>query len=157
MSRTLSSNTLKAIYASETEDVFLVLLTLNHDSLQDPIRITSDSVMTQSRGDDYIPFPFELVLPDETENRAPRARLTIDNVSREVLTTIRTLNTPAKMTMEIVRFADSNQVEAVFPDFILTNVKYNALSIQADLTIEDFTAEPYPATIFAPSGFPGLF
>jgi|AntRauTorcE11897_2_1112592.scaffolds.fasta_scaffold01057_4 hypothetical protein len=157
MSRTLSSAALKAIYSSETDEIFLILLTLDHDSLEMPIRVTSDAVPTRSREQDYIAFPFDLVLPDQTESRSPRARLTIDNVSREILMTLRQLQSPPRVRMEIIRYADPDHVEAVFPDFTLTNLRYNAMTIQGDLTIEDFAAEPYPAGIFSPAGFPGLF
>ena len=157
MSRNLSSDALKALYANETSEVFLILLTITHDSLIDPIYITSDVVDTVSRGNTYVPFPFELVLPDEAEGRSPRARLTIENVSRDILSAIKNLSSSAHMTMEVIRAADSDVVEASFPAFKLTNVKYNALTLQGDLTIEDFTAEPYPATVFASFGFPALF
>ena len=32
-----------------------------------------------------------------------------------------------------------------------------AATVQGDLTVEDFTAEPFPAAIFSPGLFPGLF
>ena len=157
MSRNLSTDALKAIYAQETGEAFLILLTLDHDTLAQPLRVSSDAVNTDSRGDTYVAFPFELVLPDDRENTAPRARLVIDNVSREVLSAIKTLNTAPTVKMEIIRSSAPDVVEAVFPDFKLTNIKYNALTIKGDLTLEDFTAEPYPSTIFSPSTFPALF
>lgn len=157
MSRNLSTDALKAIYAPHTTEAFLILLTLDHETLHEPLLISSDAVNTTSRGKDYISFPFELVLPDDRENTTPRARLVIDNVSREVLSAIKLLNTAPSIKMEIVRSGDPDTVEAAFPDFKLTNIKYNALTIQGDLTLEDFTAEPYPATIFSPSTFPAIF
>ena len=157
MTRALSSSSLKALYSQTSEEVFLVLLTFEHEDLESPIYITSETVETQSRGHTYLPFPFDLVLPDEVENRSPRARLTVENVSQEILKVVKALKTPAHITMEVIRAGDSDTVEAVFPAFKLTNVKYNALTLQGDLTIEDFTAEPYPATVFTPSAFPALF
>ena len=157
MSRNLSTAALKAVYGHETDDVFLILLTLDHAGLDVPIRVTSDAVSTFSREMEFIAFPFNLILPDQTEGQAPKARLTIDNVSRDVLAALRGLQTPPQVIMEIVRHADPDTVEAFFPDFTLTNLRYNALTLQGDLTIEDFTAEPYPAATFSPAGFPGLF
>lgn len=157
MSRNLSTNTLKALYAPETDEAFIILLTLNHENLSAPIRVCSDALNMTSRGDDFIAFPFELVLPDDMENTPPRARLVIDNVSREIMVALKSVTTAANVVMEIVRAAAPDVVEASFPDFKLTNVKYNALTVQGDLTLEDFTAEPYPATLFTPSNFPALF
>lgn len=157
MSRSLSGLTRQALYAPETGEVFLVLLTVSHASLAAPIRITSDSAVTVSRGNSFIPFPFDLVLPDDLEGRAPRARLVIDNIDRQIVSAVRGLSSAASVLIEIIRAADPDTVEAQFVDFKLTNVSYDAQKVEGDLTIEDFTAEPFPAAIFSPSLFPGLF
>ena len=157
MSRNLSSETLKALFSQETDQVFVMLLTLYHESLMTPIRVCSDSKMILSRGNEFISYPFEVVLPDDKENGPLRARLLIDNIGREVMSAIKQISTAAQVTIEIIRVADPDVVEASFPDFRLTNVTYNALTVQGDLTLEDFTAEPYPYLTFTPSSFPGLF
>jgi hypothetical protein len=157
VSRNLSSLTRQALYAAETGEIFLVLLTLSHAGLSAPIRVTSDAVTTLSRGNTFVSFPFDLVLPDDQENRAPRARLVIDNIDRQIVTAVRSLSTPLTALIEIVRAADPDVVEARFIDFKLTNVSYDAHKVEGDLTIEDFTSEPFPAASFSPSLFPGLF
>ena len=48
-------------------------------------------------------------------------------------------------------------VEARFEDFRFTDISYDSQVIEGDLSVEDFTAEPYPAACFSPSLFPGLF
>ncbi len=157
MSRSLSSLTRQALYAPETSDVFLILLTLSHAALSPPIRVTSDAVATVSRGNSFVPFPFDLVLPDDLEGRAPRARLVIDNIDRQIVAAVRTLSSSPTVLIEIIRAASPDSVEAQFVDFKLTNVSYDAQRVEGDLSIEDFTAEPFPAASFSPSLFPGLF
>ncbi len=112
---------------------------------------------TISRGEVFVSYPFDLTLPDDDEARAPRARLVIDNVDRQIVATLRDLATSPVLTLEIVRAAAPDVVEAAFHDFRLRNVRYDSYVIEADLTIEDFTAEPYPAASFCPSLFPGIF
>jgi len=157
MSRNLSTGARQAIFAAESGEAFIILLTFTHESLATPIRVGSDSVDTVSRGQAYIAYPFDLTLPDDDEGRAPRARLVIDNVDRQIVATLRNLATSPVLTLEIVRAAVPDVVEAVFHDFRLRNVRYDSHVIEADLTIEDFTAEPYPAGSFCPSLFPGIF
>lgn len=157
MSRNLSTGARQAIFAAESGEAFIILLTFTHESLASPIRVGSDSVDTVSRGQAYIAYPFDLTLPDDDEGRAPRARLVIDNVDRQIVATLRNLATSPVLTLEIVRAAAPDVVEAVFHDFRLRNVRYDSHVIEADLTIEDFTAEPYPAGSFCPSLFPGIF
>tara|TARA_B100000686_G_scaffold55286_1_gene59574 strand:+ start:4163 stop:4636 length:474 start_codon:yes stop_codon:yes gene_type:complete len=157
MSRSLSAETLKALYAQETGVVFVMLLTLDHESLSEPIRVCSDSKQLTSRGNVFIAYPFEVVLPEDREDATLRAQLVIDNIGREVMLALKKMTTAARVTIEIVRTDAPDRVEAAFPDFRLTNVKYNALTIKGDLMLEDFTAEPYPHLSFTPSSFPALF
>jgi hypothetical protein len=157
MSRNISLSARQALYAQETDEAFLILLTIDHDSLDVPIRVSSDAVDTNSRGNTFTAFPFDLTLPDDDDNRSPRARLVIDNVDRQIVLAVRALESAPTVLMEIVRAADPDTVEARFADFRLTNVTYDARAVEGDLTVEDFTAEPFPAHVFSPSLFPGLF
>jgi hypothetical protein len=157
VSRSLTAAARRALFASETGEAFLILLTLSHPDLEAPLRVTSDAVDTASRGDTFTSYPFDLALPDDTDGRAPRARLTIDNVDRAIVRAVRGLDTPPTVLIEIVRAAEPDTPEARFVDFRLTNVTYDAHLVQGDLSVEDFTTEPFPAGIFSPSLFPGLF
>lgn len=157
MSRSLSSSAKTALNAAETGEAFIILLTFTHGSLASPIRVSSDDVNTVSRGETFAAYPFELVLPDDGEGRSPRARLVIDNVDRQIMEAIRSLQSAPVLLIEIVRAAAPDTVEAVFHDFRLQNVTYDSRAIEGDLSIEDFTAEPYPAASFSPSYFPGIF
>ena len=157
MSRPLTLSALKAVNAQQTDEVFVILLTLAHDGLSQPVRVTSDAVDTVSRGENFIAYPFDLSLPEDSEALTATAHLSIDNVDRVIIAALRGLQDSPSVTVEIVRAADPDTVEAVFPDFRLSEIQYDAATVTGRLTIEDFTAEPYPAAVFAPAGFPGLF
>jgi hypothetical protein len=157
MSRALTAAVRRALFAPETEEAFLILLTLSHPGLAAPLRVTSDAVDTDSRGETFAACPFDLALPDDSDARAPRARLSVDNVDRAIVQAVRSLESPPAVLIEIVRAAAPDTVEARFADFRLVNVTYDAHLVQGDLCVEDFTTEPFPAAIFSPSLFPGLF
>jgi len=157
MSRDISLTARQALHAAETDEVFIVLLTIDHADLSAPIRVSSDAVDTVSRGDTFVAFPFELTLPEDSDDRPPRARLRIDNVDRRIVLAIRSIGSTPSVKIEIVRGADPDTVEAVFPDFCLRDLRYDALTVEGTLTLEAFIAEPYPARIFSPAEFPGLF
>ena len=70
---------------------------------------------------------------------------------------LRSLGTAPLVLIEIVRTAEPDVVEAKCEDFRLMNVSYDANLVQGNLTIEDFTAEPFPAGTFTPGYFPSLF
>ena len=157
MSRNISAVSKQSLYAAESGEAFLILLTLSHNDMAAPIRVSSDAVDTLSRGHIFTAFPFDISLPDDQENSPPRAKLVIDNIDRQIVSAVRALSSPASVLIEIVRAADADTIEAQFIDFKLSNVSYNAQKVEGDLTIEDFTAEPFPSASFSPSLFPALF
>lgn len=157
MTRTTSSTLKSAVFAEETSEVFIILLTLNHADLSAPIRVSSDAVDTTSRGNTFVAFPFDLQIADEDSTSSPRATLSIDNIDRQVITAIRTISSAPTVLVEVVLSSDPDTVEVSFPDFKLENVSYDAYNVSGDLVIEEFTAEPYPSGVFTPAEFGGMF
>lgn len=153
---TVSPELKAAAYAQETSDGLLVLLTLDHADLAEPIRVVANTVNVTSRGQEFIAFPFEVVLPGSSEDAPPRARLTIDNVSREITAAIRSIGSAVDVTIEAVRLEDPDSVEVSFPDFKLRDVTWDVNTVSGELQLEDMTREPFPADNFSPAEFPGL-
>lgn len=157
MSRPVSLAARRALYAPETGEVFLILLTLSHPTLGTPLRLVNDSGAVTSCGETFVAYPFDLTLPEDDEGRPPRARLSIDNIDRQIVATVRNLTSSPSVLIEIVRAADPDTVEARFADFRFVNISYDSQVVEGDLTLEDFTAEPFPAGSFSPALFPGIF
>lgn len=150
------SDTLRGeAYAAESDQP-LVLLKIDHADIDPPIRVVNNKVEITSGGDVFTAFPFEIRLPDHLEDAPPRARLRIDNVSREIAQAIRSISTPADVTIQVVRQDDPDTIEASWPAMRLTNALVKALTVEGDLEFEDLTREPYPAHTFSPAEFPGL-
>lgn len=148
---------LSSAFAQETADVWLVLLTIDHPDLSAPIRVVNNKTDITSGGDLFVGFPFDIELPSDAEEEPPQAKLTIDNVSREIGQALRIITSPATVLMELILASDPDTIEVSWPGFILDNTKWDALSVSGRLSTENFTAEPYPAGTFSPAGFPGLF
>ena len=146
-----------ALMAQETGEAFLILVKIDHTSLSAPIRVTSDGVNTTSNGETFIAMPFELELPISDPDQPPRAKLTIDNVDRSIVTAIRSISTEATVDIDIVLASDPDTLEVSFTGFKLVNVSYDALTVEGDLSFENFFAEPYPSRVFSPADFPGGF
>jgi len=134
----------------------LVLLTIDHTDLANPIRVVANTEDITSNGNTFTAFPFEIRLPDSNEDAPPTARLRVDNVSREIGQTIRQITSAASVTIEVVRQEALDTVELSFPSMRLVDVRFDALSVQGDLEFEDLAREPFPARTFSPAEFPGL-
>ena len=156
MSRDLSSTALRSAYAQETGEVWLVLCTITHPSLSEPLRFVNDMQSLTSRGNVYIAFPFEIELPTEDEESAGEARLVLDNVDRAIVRAIREMVGPPEGTLEVVLASSPDTVEAEFPGMILRDTQYDALKVEGVLRFEDITAEPISLEM-TPQRFPGLF
>lgn len=166
MTRDVSAPMRRAVYARETDQAFILTLTIDHESLEQPIRVTPDPVEDLpvagvpglvSRGDEYVFLPFNVVLPNQDDSESPRSSLQIDNISREIVRAVRTINSPADVSFEIVMSDTPDVVEASFDGFQLRDVTYNKMVVEGELTIEQYELEPYPSGRMNPSNFPGCF
>ena len=157
MSRNVSAELKQAVYAQETTQEFIVLIALSHPDLSTAIRVNSSGADIVSNSETFVAFPFEVVLPDDIDDRPPRAKLRIDNISREIVLAVRTLSSAPFVNIQIVMASSPDTIEAEFLDFRLSNITYDQLTVEGDLTLEEFIGEPYPARVFSPADFPGLF
>ena len=157
MARELTIAARRALYSQETDIAFLVLLTINHSSLADPLRFVAWDEDIVSRGETYISFPFEITFPQDSVDTPPRAQLKIDNVDRQIVKTIRTLKTRATVTVEVVTTEDNDVVEASYSGFELKDVHYDAFVVSGNLEPETFLREPFPTRRFTPGAFRGVF
>lgn len=157
MSRTPSLTFRQAVYSQDTEEVFIILLEISHDDLDAPIRICNAGVDITSNGNQFVYYPFALNLPDDDADSVPQAQLTIDNVDLQQVEAIRSIQSPPSVRIMVVLASTPNTIEVDFSDFIINNIKYDAMTITGTLTIEDFYSEPVPGDYFVPSEFPALF
>lgn len=156
----ISSEFKAAVIAQETDEVIIVLLTIDHEDIVEPIRVSSDSVDTVSRGNTFIPFPFEIKLPDSSDGKVSSTSISISNVDRRIVMAIREMTTgsvPPTVLIEIVLASDPDVLEAEFEGFSMTDAKYNKINVQASISQESFYHEPFPKDSFTPANFPGLF
>lgn len=62
----------------------LYLLEITHAQLSEPIRVVRDTEDLVSNGELFQKCWFEVVWPEDVENRSPRAPLRVDNVGKEL-------------------------------------------------------------------------
>jgi hypothetical protein len=157
VSYSLSTTGKASIFSPATGEVWLHLLTLDHDDLVSPIRLVDNNEAVVSRGDTYLPFAFRPQIPAEVDGQLPKVELLIDNVDQTIIAQLEVLQTPPTITLEVVMAGTPDTVERGPWYFTLRSVNYNALTIRSELTYEALTAEPFPYRRFTPTDFPGLF
>jgi len=152
--RTLSTNARAALYAAQSDEVWLQLLTVEHSAIVTPIRIVANTEDVVSRGDTYTAFPFEISIPATS---AESVELVVDNVSRELIEEVRSIDTPLTLTLEVVLASHPDTVEAGPFAFQSRAVEYDVQRMRFTLAYEPLLSEPFPAYVYTPIEYPGLF
>lgn len=158
MARPVSAAFRKAVQARETEEAFLLLLTLTHPSLPAPIRVVNDGADLVVGALTFQRFPFMVTLAPEVEDQPPRAQLEICNVDRQIVTALRTVNgDPIAVEISMVMASSPTVIEAGPYQFTLRDTTYDAMVVTGTLTYEDILNRACPPRTMTPAAAPGLF
>lgn len=165
--RILSLNFRQALFSQESGEVPIFLLTITHPSLDAPIYLSTDATerfsetplmyRTQSRGVDFLYAGIDITIPDEQDKSPPASKLTIANITRDIIPLARSVNTPPSVKIEAVLASALDDVEMTWPALDMSNLTYDANQLVFDLTMDALVTEPYPAGTFSPAYFGGLF
>lgn len=159
----------------ESADPVIILLTIepaDYDPVTEanpPILISSDPTQriedtedslvygTISRTKPYIYLPFTLELASDEEESPPSFSITVDNVGGELTAAIRRMVEPPDVTLEVVMASSPDIVEMAFDRFTLIDIEITRYTITGRVSLDTLEQEAYPAGMFTPSQFPGLF
>ncbi len=157
----------------DSDDPLVVLMTITHPTLSEPVRISSDATKfiqldsetqepiygTVSRDNTYYALPFRFILPDqpETTDSSVRATLAIDNVNRDYTDLIRNVDVSPTLTIELCFASAPDTIIETLPVMMIEDIEYDVRTINLQLTIDDPRVQTFPALQFYPSRFPGLF
>lgn len=152
----VSSVTAKVINASMTDVAFLYLLTITPYG-GEPIYLVNNLEEVNSRGKKYLPYPFSMQLPADDTTRIPSVTLTIDNVDRLLVQSIRAQLQPPSIKVELITTLDPDNPEKVLDFLELRDVSYDASTIQGTLVVSNIMSQRFPKESYDPVSFPDLF
>lgn len=166
MSRPVSNAFKQAIFSQQTSEVFIILMTIDNDTFDVPIRVASDPFEdlpdagvkgVVSRGNEFLYLPFTIQLPIQDDTQTAKAQISVDNISREIIAAARSAGSALKIDLEIVLASDVDNVELSVEGFKLQTLNYDAFTISGEISIDYYDLEPFPAKRFTPTDFEGLF
>lgn len=157
----------RAMHAAETDEAYLYLLTLSHESLADPLRfviaLREDQTDIVSRGNAYIAYPMEIAFPTQEEGSRSRTRIRItavndpDHPEHDIVLIARNLDgDPPTITLETVLYRAPDIVERTAPDMVLEGFETDRVVIEGDLAYEDFFTQKFPKDDYNPSEWSGV-
>lgn len=152
-----SDKLVKAALAPETGEIFLMLVTLNHESFEEPIRLVNNLEDINSRGKTYVAFPFDLAMPPDDGETLPVVQLTAQNATLELIDELRSIQSQMSLRIELILASSPDYVEALIDDMRVASVQYDKTAIQMTCTVDDLLNTSFPGERYLPSNFPGLF
>jgi hypothetical protein len=158
MARTYSAQYKSTLAKVSGEETPRILLQINHPALSTPVRVINDTINLTSNGFEYIAFPFEVTLPDDFENKLPKAMLSISNVGKDLMFWIESTSGGQGSTATFSQIMRSrpNQIEWSIT-MSLFNVMATNLDVSAELGFENLFAKPAVSIQYRPENSPGLF
>lgn len=160
MPRPLSLELKAAMHAQETGAVLLAICAISHPSiLNGPLRVVNDLVDFVSDGHTYTAFPFQITLPEDTDEGRPSLRLVLDNIDRTIVQALRSIppSSPPTVQVDLVLASQPDTLDLSFPNLTLRNVDYDLFVVEGDLVLNEDDREPIPSASFSPQSYPGLF
>lgn len=153
----VSAATRAQLQRTTDADGLLVLLKLWHPDIATAY-VVNDTRDWLISGTTWVGLQFRFTLPQSVASEVPRARLEIDNVSRELVTELEKLG-PAGTLMaqlQMVSRARPTEVDWQFTS-PLSGVSVTNTTVTATVGNDDAMRAPAVKVRFDPSNSPGLF
>lgn len=157
MPNALTPELLAQMFAQESDDAFLTLVTLSHETFADDIRLVNNTVEIQSRLQTFMPFPMRIRFPVDDGETAREFSIDFDNVSLTLIEGIRTVTTPISVKIEMVLASMPNLVQVEQAELKIATLTYNKTMVSAKIILDNFLNTEMTSERYAPSNFPGLF
>jgi len=146
------------LLAQNTDNHYSVLLQLDHDSFDEPIRVTHQPGGIVSNDLEYIYCPFDITIPSSVEGGPGETTLSIQNVDHRIGDAILALSgDPLKVTITVVTTEDPNYVEVVLPAYELVGTSVYGHEVSGTLTQRNLVEQPYGKVRVIPSTSPIWF
>lgn len=158
MARQYSAQTKSTLANTAAPEVPLYLLEITHGNLNAPIRVVNDTQDITSNGNVYTAIPFNVTMPDDFENQAPKATLSVTNVGRELMYWLETSNggKGSKVRMMQVMRSMPNVIEwEVTMD--LSNISASSTEVSGQLGFENLFSRQSIQMTYRPDTAPGVF
>lgn len=149
-----SERLINAVNAEYTEESFFYLLTITGT---ESIYLVNNNEPLTSNGQEFTPYPFSIILQNDSDDKVPTLKLVIDNTDLALIELIRALEEAPTFKIELVLGSTPDTIEKTIDFLKMKTVSYDKSSIQADLVSDTILFRSFPKGKYNPIQFPGLF
>jgi hypothetical protein len=156
MANTLSPELLAQLFSQESEDPFLILVTLSHTSFGD-IHLVNNSRAVVSNGVTFDALPMKIRFPVDDGESAREFTIEFDNVSLELIVQIRSVTTAIGVKLEMILASMPDVIQMSQEDLLISSIAYSPQKISAKIGLDSFLNGGLTSESYDPTNFPGLF
>ena len=172
MTDTTLKEAIKEAYASAPDDEIIVYtIEMRHPAFTQPLRVVRDhksftgtleASASANAGEavEFLPYAFDLELPEIAETGKPEIVLTIDNVSREIVASIEAaVRTPYKIeiTFRIYLMSDTAGPQNDPPmSMVINTIEADVFKVTARAGFADLSKTAFPRKTYTLDQFPSL-
>lgn len=172
MTDTTLKEAIKEAYASApTDEVILFTIEMRHPAFTVPLRVVRDyrswtvtleESAPENAGEkvEYLPYAFDLELPEVDETGKPEIVITIDNVGRDIMNYLEAaVRTPYKIevTYRIYLNSDTTGPQNDPPmTMVINNIEADVYRITARAGFTDLSKAAFPRKTYTLEQFPSL-
>lgn len=156
----MSAKQLQGMLAQETDEVYLMCVTISHPSFDAPYRLVTDTQPLTRVAGVFEPFAFTITLPTQDDSAIPQVQMSIDNVDNKILLSVRNLAAGVRpdIVLEVVTASEPDTLCAGIADYKILSIDYDDGSVNATIGFEDdILNTAIPGDSYTPTNSPGLF
>lgn len=158
MTNEVSPEALRASFARESAAVFATFITIDHDSLDAPVRIVDQPKAIERSDGTFQPYPFACTLPEQKDGQIPQAQITIDNIDLDINHQLRNISGAPSITVQTALTTSPDTAEQGPYYFSLQSMTGDMFTLSGTLGYEDdIWAQQVPGSTYNPSNSPGMF
>lgn len=122
-----------------------------------PLYLVNNNQEFISQGITYLPYPFQIILPEDTGDKLPMVTLSISNIDGSIIDAIRGFSQAPEISVKLVSSAYPDLVEKELNYLKLRNVSYDALNVTGQLETVNVLSRRFPEGTYDPVHFPAIF
>ena len=148
----------RVLNATSADEPLLELIEITHPDLAAPARFVNDTVEITSNGALFNATSFRLTRPDDVDQQTPTARLSVDNVGRELTQWLEVSNGGKGARCRILAVLRSDpDVHQFDMTLDLSGISINNMEVSSTLGFQNTLMQPAVAVRYDTITAPGMF
>lgn len=152
----LTEDATREAYAAQTANAYLLLYTITGADLPATIYLAANNEDVVSNGNTFIRSSIQGILPQDTLDEEPRARVQIGNVDRAITDALLSVGQAVFVKLQVVLSSAPDDIQLEIEELVLRDFQYDALTISAELQPFDILSQQIPSDRYDATQFPGL-